>query len=216
MNSCEPISIPSKNLFNESITFCFLCYSLSVYKLKSGAAFMNRNLIEFWVRQAQAGNVEAFNQLAQAFEPLAQREAFRWLGDRHSAEDASQDALLAAYKHLNQLRHPGLFAAWFRQIVRSQCNLQTRKKQHRLDDIEEQPHLAAPSPSPEQDLEQREAESQIRQALAALPEHERIVAIDYYIAGKKQADIAENLGLPISTIKKRLQYARKKLRGMIA
>jgi RNA polymerase sigma factor (sigma-70 family) len=177
---------------------------------------MNRNLIEHWVRQAQAGNMDAFNELAQAFEPLAQREAYRWLGDRHSAEDASQDALLAAYKHLNQLRHPSLFAAWFRQIVRSQCNLQTRRKQHRLEAIEEQPHLASPSLSPEQDMEKREEETIILKALAALPEHERVVAIDYYIVGKKQADIAENLGLPISTVKKRLQYARKKLKGMIA
>lgn len=177
---------------------------------------MNRNLIEHWVRQAQAGNIEAFNQLAQAFEPLAQREAYRWLGDKHSAEDASQDALLAAYKHLNQLRQPSLFAAWFRQIVRSQCNLQTRRKQHQLETIEEESDIAAPNPSPEQAMERREEEIIIRQALAALPEHERIVAIDYYIAGKKQADIAENLGLPVSTIKKRLQYARKKLKGMIA
>lgn len=177
---------------------------------------MNRNLIEHWVRQAQEGNVDAFNQLAQAFEPFAQREAFRWLGDRHSAEDASQDAFLAAYTHLHQLRHPALFAAWFRQIVRSQCNLQTRKKQHRLEPIEEQPHLAAPSLTPEQDVERREEEGIIQKALAALPEHERIVAIDYYIVGRKQADIAETLGLPVSTIKKRLQYARKKLKGMIA
>ena len=65
-------------------------------------------------------------------------------------------------------------------------------------------------------MELREEETIIRQAFAALPEHERIVAVDYYIGGKKQADIAENLGLPISTVKKRLQYARKKLKGMIA
>jgi RNA polymerase sigma factor (sigma-70 family) len=205
-----------KNLFNENITFSVLCYSLYIHQAESGAAFMNRNLIEHWVRQAQEGNTEAFNQLAQAFEPLAQREAYRWLGDRHSAEDASQDALLAAYQHLNQLRQPSLFAAWFRQIVRSQCNLQTRRKQHRLEAIEEQPHLAAATLSPEQDMERREEENTIRQAFAALPEHERIVAVDYYIDGKKQADIAKNLGLPISTIKKRLQYARKKLKGMIA
>lgn len=177
---------------------------------------MNRNLIEHWVRQAQSGNVEAFNQLAQAFEPLAQREAYRWLGDRHSAEDASQDALLVVFKHINQLRQPNLFVAWFRQIVRSQCNLQTRRKQHQLETIDEQSQIAAPILNPEQDLELREQERIVRQALAALPEHERIIAIDYYIAGKKQADIAANLGLPVSTVKKRLQYARKKLKGMIA
>ena len=176
---------------------------------------MNPNMIEYWVRQAQQGNHDAFNHLAESFRDKAYYEAFRWLGDSQLAEDAAQDAFLAAYKHLDQLRTPGKFGAWFRQIVRSQCNLRTRRKQPRLEPIEEKPHLSAPTPTPETIIEQRESRQSVREAVENLPEHERVVTEEYYIKGEKQADIADKLGIPVTTVKKRLQYARKKLKGMI-
>jgi len=176
---------------------------------------MNPNMIEHWVRQAQQGNSDAFNKLAETFRDKAYFEAFRWLGDSQSAEDASQDAFIAAYKHLDQLRTPGKFGAWFRQIVRSQCNLRTRRKQPRLEPIEDKPHLSSPTPTPEYIIEQQQSRESVREAIENLPDHERVVTEEYYLKGKKQADIAEMLGIPVTTVKKRLQYARKKLKGMI-
>jgi RNA polymerase sigma factor (sigma-70 family) len=176
---------------------------------------MNHNMIEHWVRQAQNGNREAFNKLAESFRDAAFYEAFRWLGDSHSAEDAAQDAFIAAYTHLDQLRSPGKFGAWFRQIVRSQCNLQTRRKKPRLEALDETPHLSAPTLTPEHIIERREDQEMVREAIDSLPEHERIVTEEYYLNGEKQSDIAEKLGIPVTTVKKRLQYARKKLKGMI-
>lgn len=176
---------------------------------------MNHKLIEQWVRQAQSGNMDAFNRLVESFRDMAFYEAFRWLGDSHSAEDAAQDAFLAAYKHLDQLRSPQKFAGWFRQIVRSQCNLQTRRKQPQLEPLEEKPHLSAPTPTPERIVERREHEQSVRDAIENLPEHEREVTEEYYLKGQKQSEIAEKLGIPVTTVKKRLQYARKKLKGMI-
>ena len=175
----------------------------------------NHQLIERLVRQAQAGSHEAFNRLVETFREMAFYEAFRWLGDSHSAEDAAQDAFLAAYTHLDQLRSPQNFGAWFRQIVRSQCNLQTRRKRPKLEPLDEKPHLSAPTPTPEHIIETREDQQSVRDAIANLPEHERVVTEEFYLKGQKQADIAEKLGIPLTTVKKRLQYARKKLKGMI-
>jgi len=176
---------------------------------------MKPKRLEDWVRLAQQGNIAAFNYLAESFRSIAFQEAYRRLGDKHLAEDATQDAFLEAYKHLKQLRQPKSFVAWVRQIVRSQCNLRTRRKDYDMESIEDSNQIVAKTPTPENIVQRREQEDALHEALDSLPEHERIVTEEYYLKGKKQSDIAEEMGIPVATVKKRLQYARKKLKGMI-
>ncbi|MEO8394128.1 MAG: sigma-70 family RNA polymerase sigma factor, partial [Chloroflexota bacterium] len=53
---------------------------------------------------------------------------------------------------------------------------------------------------------------QVNRAVRALPDHEREVTELFYITGYSQQEIAEQLALPLTTVKKRLQYAREHLR----
>lgn len=176
---------------------------------------MKPHMIEELVRQAQQGDADAFKSLMDSCRSLVYHEAYRWLGDAHQAEDAVQDTFLAVYQHLRELRQPHKFVGWLRQIVRSQCNLQTRRKQHDMESIEADENFVAKTPTPENIVERRERADSIVEALNSLPEHERVVMEEFYLKGEKQTDIAEKLGIPVSTVKKRLQYARKKLKGMI-
>ncbi len=79
-----------------------------------------RELTEL-VKAAQSGDSEAYAALMQRFQQMAYATAYRYLGDHHLAQDLVQEAALEAFVHLPQLKEPGAFPGWFRQIVFRQC-----------------------------------------------------------------------------------------------
>ncbi len=152
---------------------------------------------------------EAFGELIAAFQTSAQAWAYRVLGETHLAQDATQEAFLTAYQKIDQLRDPAAFPAWLKRIVLTHSHRVIRRKSPSLLPLDDN---AAPQPDPAATAEDRELEEQVSQAVRALPEHERVVTELFYITGYSQQEIAEQLELPLTTVKKRLQYAREHLR----
>ena len=70
-----------------------------------------------FVAAAQKGDTAAFNQLVRAYQASVYRTAYRVLGERASAEDATQDAFISAFKHIRSYRG-GSFKAWLLQMTR--------------------------------------------------------------------------------------------------
>ncbi|MEP7294049.1 MAG: RNA polymerase sigma factor, partial [Chloroflexota bacterium] len=136
--------------------------------------------------------------------------AYQALGDKHLAQDVAQEAFLTAYQKLDQLREPAAFPAWLKRIVLTHAHRITRRKSPYLLPLEDEdtPQHADPAAS----AEARELEEQVSQAVRSLPEHERVVTELFYITGYSQQEIAERLAVPLTTVKKRLQYAREHLR----
>lgn len=114
---------------------------------------------------------------------------------------------------LPTLRDPGLFPAWFKRILASQCGrLRRRKKTTELHDGE------TPDPSSsefEEMLSKREIRRLVQDALQALPPSQRLVVALFYFAGQDQAAIAKFLGVPSSTVAKRLFAARRTLAPLL-
>lgn len=168
---------------------------------------------ETLVRQAQDAEgeqrEEAFGELIAAFESSAQAWAYSALGDAHQAQDVAQEAFLSAYQKIDQLRDPAAFPAWLKRIVQTHSHRVIRRKSPSLLPLDDD---AAPQPDPAADAEDRELEEQVSRAVRALPEHERVVTELFYITGYSQQEIAERLEVPLTTVKKRLQYAREHLR----
>ena len=69
------------------------------------------------VVQVQQGQPEAFEALVRRFQDMAVGYAYSLLGDIHRAEDAAQEAFIAAYFDIAALRNPAAFPGWFRRIV---------------------------------------------------------------------------------------------------
>jgi hypothetical protein len=69
------------------------------------------------VEATQAGDSEAYAALIERFQQMAYALAYRSLGDHHLAQGIVQEASIEAFVHLSQLREPGAFPGWFRQIV---------------------------------------------------------------------------------------------------
>lgn len=165
------------------------------------------------VSLAQSGDLDAFGQLVCRFQDMAYAHAYAYLGDAHLAQDAAQEAFLDAYGSLAGLREPAAFPGWLRKIVFKHSDRLVRGKQ--LDTIPLDDHIrvfATTAPDPASITEAAELRSSVREAIATLPEHERVVVLLFYIAGYTQNDMAACLDLPLTTIKKRLHDARKRLK----
>ena len=169
-----------------------------------------QSLIEMIRTAGEAERDEALGKLIRQFEDAAYRWAFELLHDSHWAQDAVQEAFITAYEHLDQLKDPAAFPGWLKRIVQSQCGRIARRRHFVSDTLDDSADSAQPDPSEE--VEERESKEQIEQALTRLSERERTVTELFYLADYSQPEIAERLAVPVTTVKKRLQYARKHLR----
>ncbi len=172
-----------------------------------------------WVLQAQSSDKaernDAFDHLVRDFQGMVYSVAYSRLGDRQLAEDAAQEAFLTAYKRITQLQDISAFPAWMKRIALSKVDRIRRGEDPALESLDQRDCLASTETTPEAQLEELELRQRLRLAVAALPERERDVTRDYYLMGESQREISERLNIPLATVKKRLQYAREHLRGLI-
>lgn len=172
-----------------------------------------------WVLRAQSADKAernvAFDHLVRDYQGMVYAIAYGKLSDVQLAEDVAQDSFLAAYKQINQLQDVAAFPSWLKRIVMTQADRITRRPQLPQASVEARENLASPMDSPEAQLEASEVRQRVRLAVAALPQKERDVTRDYYLQGETQREISEKLNIPLATVKKRLQYAREHLRGII-
>lgn len=164
------------------------------------------------VRAAQTEKSQAFGEIVRRFQDMAFACAYAVLGDFHLAEDAAQEAFLSAWRNLEQLRTPEAFPGWFKRIVLTQCNRLTRGKQLPTVALEMVGDLPTPADDPLTLFEAKDRRHHMLAAIQELPEHERMVTMLFYVGDYAQNDIAAFLEVPLTTVKKRLFSARRKLR----
>ena len=154
--------------------------------------------------------------------PSFYRCALRLLGNTADAEDAVQEALLAAYKHIDQFRGQSQMTTWLTTIVRN-CALMQLRKGRRLihmpldEQIGEErkysvsERLADPRPSPEDACRGSELTAHVRKCTALLSPSLRRTFQLRVVDGLSIFETAQVLGLPHGTVKARLTRARTQL-----
>jgi RNA polymerase sigma-70 factor (ECF subfamily) len=164
------------------------------------------------VRQAQRGDEEAFASLAVAIGGRLHAVSQRILRDIDLAEDATQQALLAIWRDLPQLRDPQNFDAWaYRLLVRA-CYAEGRRSRQwapnlRLLAVDEPSVPEATSGVVDRDLLER--------AFRRLSiDHRTVVVLHHYLDLPLEA-IAETVGVPLGTVRSRLHHAMRGLRAAI-
>ena len=154
------------------------------------------------IKAAQRGDRRAFGRLVRQYQRMGLSYAVARVGNSADAEDAVQDAFVDAYVRLNSLREPAAFPGWLRRVVHKHCDRRTRRKPPRL-----QPDVRGKMlPTADDDG------SWLLDAIDELPNQQRIVVALHYLGEERQRDVADFLGLPLTTVKKRLHSARARLR----
>ena len=177
---------------------------------------MNREEATRRIKQAQAGDLGAFNGIVRQFQDMAVGYASSILGDFQAAQDAAQDAFVEAYLSLSALHSPEAFPIWLRKIVFKHCNRQSRKHRVATVPIKTAESLASSALGLEDVVQQQESQEVVRRAILSLPPAQREVITLFYLAQYSQQDIAEFLGLSVTTVKSRLHQGRSHLRESMA
>lgn len=163
------------------------------------------------VALAQEGDRDAFSALAAARVDRLYAVAFGILRDSERAADATQQALLNAWRQLPSLRDPMRFDGWCYRLVVSASHEEARRRlawklNVRVLPIE--PTVPDPGPS----LADRD---ELERAFTRLSPEQRAVAVMHYYLGLDLVEIADVLAIPAGTARSRLHYALKGLRAAI-
>jgi len=156
---------------------------------------------------AQQGDKEAFGTLVRHYQNMAYGVAYARIDDPHLAQDVAQEAFVDAYLSLDKLREPAAFSAWFYRILIKHADRVLRSKR-----VMVSPDILQMLPTTWPDPYQIAEASEVRRAVSELPERQRLAVVLYHLEGYSQKEVANFLELPVSTVKKRLFDARKRLK----
>ena len=159
-----------------------------------------------------------FEALTKQHKDSVYRQMIRVCGNREDAEDVLVEALLKAYRHLDQLRESVAFRAWLAQIAKRVCwQLKERESLMpllQLSTLEDEGlEIPGKEPGPETQLARREMKQFLDEAVAALPPEYRAVYEMRDIEDRSGDEVAGKLGISRAAMKSRLHRAREIVRA---
>jgi RNA polymerase sigma factor (sigma-70 family) len=136
--------------------------------------------------------------------------------ERESAEELLQDTLVAVWKSAGGYAGHAEVKAWLLGIARRQAHNAWRRVRLTFADGEVLEMLETPEPGPEEAALDRAGCAEIARAIALLsPLHQEILRLTF-VHDLSYVGLAETLGVPIGTVKSRLNHARRDLRAALA
>jgi RNA polymerase sigma-70 factor (ECF subfamily) len=168
-----------------------------------------------WIRQAVAGDHEAFTRLVEAYQIPVYNLAYRMLGDASEAEDAAQETFLRAYTRLTTYQTDKKFSSWLLAIASHHCIDRLRRRRFTWLSLDELPFLeqaASEHNQPEEAAIRQEEQDEVRKMLDHLSPQYRAAVILRYWYELSYREIAEVMGTTESAVKSKLHRAR----GMLA
>lgn len=158
------------------------------------------------IGEARGGSREAFGRLTELHWPRMVRLARSVVGDAE-AEDAVQDALIAAWRSLGDIKEPGMFAAWLGKIVLRKCLKRARRiPPERL--LARAPEgAAAGNPT---------ARLEVLEILSKLAPRQRAVLHLSVAEGMSDAEIAGLLSMRPATVRAHRRRARERIERLMA
>ncbi len=167
----------------------------------------------------RAGDTEALGELYDRYASTAIGVALRVVGDREEAEDVVHDAFVAVWRKIDRFdADRGSLRAWLMTVVRNRAidRIRARRPGMDLEDADERSLLrTGPNPTWETALRQASA-TEVRSAMAALPEEQRRAVELAYFEGYTYREVADLTGVPPGTANGRLRLALGKLRDSLA
>jgi RNA polymerase sigma-70 factor (ECF subfamily) len=173
------------------------------------------------VTRLQGRDLEAFETLYERYADLVFSVSMRVAGDRHVAEDITQDVFLRLWRrpdHFDAAR--GKFVTWLLSVARNRSIDERRGYARRMRHAAPIGNEGEEAAVPDADVANDPAAATvladdsraIRAAVAVLPHEQRLVINLAYFGGLTQQEIASKLGQPLGTVKTRIRLGMQKLR----
>ncbi len=175
-----------------------------------------------WIKSAQNGDQDAFEQLVRRYEKRVFALTLRMCRNSEDAAEAAQEAFLAAWQGLAFFRGDASFSTWLYRLTSNACvDLMRREGRHwdaagpSLDDGELNLDIPDRTASPQEAAERSELRAQIEEGLRALsPEHREVLVLRE-MHQLSYEEIGAALSLDLGTVKSRISRGRKQLRNFL-
>lgn len=172
----------------------------------------------------QAGTVEAFDILVSRYKDPLTNYIYRFLGDMKECEDLLQETFLRVYRNRHSYRRIARFSTWLYTIAGNLARSEYRKRKRRrisslqsVNKNDEEYEMEVPDEtfSPDKDTESSIQDFYIQDALTKIPEEFREVVVLRDVQQLSYEEIAEITGLPMGTVKSRINRGRTKLQILL-
>lgn len=160
----------------------------------------------------------SWEEIVEQHSDRVYRLAYRLTGDRHDAEDLTQEVFVRVFRSLSTYT-PGTFEGWLHRITTNLFLDQARRKQKiRFDALSDEraARLSSASPAPETAYADRTFDDDVEHALAALPPDFRAAVVLCDVEGLTYEEIADILGAKLGTVRSRIHRGRAMLRDALA
>lgn len=172
---------------------------------------------------AQEGDIEAYEELQILLEPDIRRFVQRKINDPYTVDDVIQEVFLAFYQNMYRINPVENLRPYIFRIARNKCYDDLRKFQRNenvsLDDDPVRTRVsfteASSQPKPDDLTHWMLLHMEVQAAIAQLPETQRETLVLYSEEQMTYAEIADIMDCSIGTVKSRLYYAKKNLRGLM-
>jgi RNA polymerase sigma-70 factor, ECF subfamily len=174
--------------------------------------------------QFQVGTVEAFDILVSRYKDPLTNYIYRFLGDMKECEDLLQETFLRVYRNRHSYRRIAKYSAWLYTIAGNLARSEYRKRKRRRlyslqsvnrDDEEYEVEIPDETYLPDKHAESTIQDRHIQDALKQIPEEFREVVVLRDVQQLAYEEIAEITGLPMGTVKSRINRGRTKLQGLL-
>ena len=172
------------------------------------------------IARFQSGDEGAYIELVNRYKDRLTNFVYQFIGDVEQAEDIVQDTMLKLYEKKHYYREIAKFSTWIYTIARNLANTELRKRKRRKVTVlsqmtrdEREYELPAIQPKIGQEVENEYAAKRIQIAINALPEHFKTVIILRDIQELSYDDISSIVGVPLGTVKSRINRARLQLQA---
>jgi RNA polymerase sigma-70 factor (ECF subfamily) len=174
-----------------------------------------------------AGETDLFHELIRPYERMVYLSILTMLRNEQEAEDAAQEVMINAFRHLKSFRGDAKFSTWLVTIAMNEGRQRLRKaKAAQLESLDEGKEdregdftpavLTDWREIPSEALEKKEMRQKLREAVEELPPIYREVLVLRDLEELNQQETASALGINVALVKVRLHRARMMLQKMLA
>jgi len=176
------------------------------------------------MEQFQAGTVEAFNILVERYSERLMHYLYGFLGDARRCEDLLQETFLRVYRNRHSYQRIAKFSTWLYTIAGNLARSEYRKRKRRrvysiqsVNRDDEEYEIALPDETflPDKHAESTIQDKYIQEALRSIPADFREVVVLRDVQQLTYEEIAQITGLPMGTVKSRINRGRTKLQALL-